>query len=66
MTIITVTTADTPECTAPMTKYGAKMVLCQPGTEVTAKSQDTMECTETKIGRMIAESSRPATVWIRH
>ena len=42
------------------------MVLCQPGTEVTAKSQDTMECTDTKIGRMMADSNRPATVWIRH
>ena len=41
---IIVTTAETPECTAPITKYGAKIVECHPSTAVvTAKSQETIE-----------------------
>ena len=32
-----------PEKIAPATKYGAKMVVCQPGTEDIAKSKETIE-----------------------
>ena len=54
-------TAETPEWIAPMMKYGAKMVECQPSTPITtAKSHDTMEWTETNTGRTSADSSMPA------
>ena len=60
-------TPATPECTAPMTKYGAKMVAFQPSTAIcTAKSHDTMLCTETKTGRMSAESRKPAMICSFH
>src|SRR5438874_13468491 len=36
-----------PEKTAPATKYGAKIVLCHPGTIAAAKSHDTMLWTDT-------------------
>ena len=39
-----------PEKIAPATKYGAKIVACQPGTIATAKSQETTECTESTSG----------------
>ena len=39
-----------PENTAPATKYGGKIVVCQPGTWETEKSMDTMECTESTSG----------------
>ena len=40
---IIIATADTPEWIAPMMKYGANIVECQPSTPIaTAKSQDTM------------------------
>ena len=32
-----------PEKTAPATKYGGKIVVCQPGTIEVAKSKDTIE-----------------------
>ena len=35
---------------APATKYGGKMVECQPGTMATAKSALTTLCTETTSG----------------
>ena len=38
---------------APTTKYGPNTVECHPGTTAIAKSQDTIECTETATG-MIA------------
>src|SRR5919198_5270389 len=63
---MTVATADTPEWTAPMTKYGGKTVECQPGRMAMAKSQDTIEWTETKIGRISADSRMPAIVCNRH
>ena len=42
-TIISVITMAKPENTAPATKYGGKMVVCQPGNFDTAKSKLTME-----------------------
>jgi hypothetical protein len=47
-----------PERRAPATKKGGKMVECQPGTSETAKSQDTMEWTETTSGVMRAAKRR--------
>ena len=38
-----VSTIPNPEKIAPATKYGGKIVVCQPGTCDTAKSSDTME-----------------------
>ena len=64
---IIVTTAETPECTAPITKYGAKIVECHPSTAgVTAKSHDTIECTETKMGSIRADRRMPPTVCSFH
>ena len=41
---ISIATEDTPECIAPIMKYGAKIVECQPSTPIsTAKSQETIE-----------------------
>ena len=40
-----VTTIAKPPKTAPATKYGGKMVVCQPGSWLTAKSKDTTEWT---------------------
>src|ERR1700754_2524460 len=39
-----------PEKIAPATKYGGKMVVCQPGSNEVAKSMDTMVCTESTSG----------------
>ena len=39
-----------PEKIAPATKYGGKIVVCQPGSCDTAKSSDTMECTDSTSG----------------
>ncbi len=39
-----------PEKIAPATKYGGKMVVCQPGITEVAKSKDTMVCTESTRG----------------
>ena len=39
-----------PEKTAPATKYGGKIVVCQPGITDVAKSKDTIECTENTSG----------------
>ncbi len=35
---------------APATKYGGKIVVCQPGITDVAKSNDTTECTERTSG----------------
>ena len=43
MIIINVNTIANPENTAPDTKYGGKIVVCQPGTTEVAKSNDTIE-----------------------
>ena len=64
---MSIATADTPEWIAPMMKYGAKMVECQPSTPIcTAKSHETMLCTETNTGSTSADSSMPATVCSFH
>src|SRR5437764_9772087 len=39
-----------PEKMAPATKYGGKMVVCQPGITEVAKSKDTIVCTESTSG----------------
>ena len=39
-----------PEKIAPATKYGGKMVVCQPGITEVAKSKDTMVCTDNTSG----------------
>ena len=46
MIINTITIAK-PWKIAPTTKYGGKMVVCQPGSTDEAKSVETIECTET-------------------
>ena len=48
----TIVTAAKPECSAPTTKYGPKMVEDQPGRVAMAKSQATMVWTENITGRM--------------
>ena len=45
---------------APATKYGAKIVVCQPGRLAMAKSHDTTECTETTSGVARAAKNRYA------
>ena len=48
-------------------KYGANIVECQPSTPMaTAKSHDTMLCTDTNTGSTSADSSIPAIACIRH
>jgi hypothetical protein len=47
---ISVSTMPKPEKMAPATKYGGKIVVCQPGRSETAKSNDTMVCTESTSG----------------
>src|ERR1700761_2819998 len=49
-TINSVFTIAKPEKMAPATKYGGKMVVCQPGITEVAKSKDTMVCTESTSG----------------
>src|SRR5579872_3544728 len=39
-----------PENIAPATKYGGKIVVCQPGITEVAKSNDTMVCTDSTSG----------------
>ena len=39
-----------PEKIAPATKYGGKIVVCQPGITEVAKSNDTIVCTESTNG----------------
>ena len=56
----TVMTIATPEKIAPATKYGAKIVVCQPGTSDVAKSQDTTLCTDRTSG--VASPDRCSTV----
>ena len=43
MGISRVSTIARPEWIAPATKYGGKIVVCQPGSRDIAKSQDTTE-----------------------
>ena len=48
--ISNVFTIANPENTAPATKYGGKIVVCQPGITEVAKSKDTIVCTESTSG----------------
>ena len=48
--ISSVSTIPKPEKIAPATKYGGKIVVCQPGSCDTAKSNDTIECTDSTSG----------------
>ena len=48
--IIQVMTIAKPENTAPATKYGGKIVVCQPGMTDVAKSKDTIVWTESTSG----------------
>ena len=43
---------------APATKYGGKMVVCQPGMTDVAKSNDTTECTLSTSGVLSPASMR--------
>ena len=56
--IMSVSTIASPEWMAPATKYGAKMVVCQPGTTPSAKSQETTLCTEITSGVASAAKKR--------
>src|SRR5437667_5637322 len=47
---ISVSTMPKPEKMAPATKYGGKMVVCQPGNCETEKSRDTILWTESTSG----------------
>ena len=60
---INIATAETPECIAPIIKYGANIVECQPSTATrTAKSHETIECTDTNTGNTIADNNIPASI----
>src|SRR3989304_1046769 len=61
-----VNTIPMPEKIAPATKYGAKIVVCQPGTSDIAKSNDTTECTESTSGVENAARKRYARAKWRH
>ena len=61
-----VNTIAMPEKMAPATKYGGKIVVCQPGTSAIAKSKDTTECTESTSGVANAARNRYARVKCRH
>ena len=50
MIINSVCTIAKPEKIAPATKYGGKIVECQPGFTEVAKSIDTIVCTESTSG----------------
>ena len=53
-----VTTIANPPKIAPATKYGGKIVVCQPGINEIAKSVDTTEWTDKTSGVARAASSR--------
>src|SRR3954464_7367600 len=61
-----VNTIPMPEKMAPATKYGGKIVACQPGVSAIAKSNDTTECTESTSGVANAARNREARVKGRH
>src|SRR5262249_53955984 len=61
-----VNTIPMPEKMAPATKYGGKIVACQPGVSAIAKSNDTTECTESTSGVANAARNRYARVKWRH
>ena len=53
-----VSTIAKPPKIAPATKYGGKIVVCQPGTTEVAKSNETTECTESTSGVESAARSK--------
>src|SRR5262245_55008559 len=55
-----ISTIANPAKIAPATKYGGKMVACQPGICDTEKSRDTIECTESTSGVESPANSRYA------
>jgi hypothetical protein len=55
-----------PEKTAPETKYGGKIVVCQPGIIAVAKSIETIECTENTRGVAIPASTRDTSSNLFH
>src|SRR5918992_52242 len=61
-----VKTIPMPEKIAPATKYGGKIVACQPGVSAIAKSNDTTECTDSTRGVENAARNRYARVKCRH
>src|SRR5215212_2207635 len=61
-----VNTIPMPEKIAPATKYGGKIVACQPGVSAIAKSNDTTECTDNTSGVAKAARNRYARVKCRH
>src|ERR1700733_837391 len=61
-----VNTIPMPEKIAPATKYGGKIVACQPGVFAIAKSNDTTECTESTSGVLNAARNRYARAKCRH
>src|SRR5512144_2875635 len=63
---MSVTTIANPEKIAPATKYGGKIVACQPGVSAIAKSNDTTECTDSTSGVENAARNRYARVKWRH
>src|ERR1019366_2179434 len=66
MGMMIVKTIPMPEKIAPATKYGAKIVVCQPGNSAIAKSNDTTECTESPSGVENAARNRYARAKWRH
>src|ERR1700759_5677169 len=61
-----VNTMPMPEKIAPATKYGGKIVACQPGVSAIAKSNDTTEGTERQSGGAKAGRNSYARVKGRH
>src|SRR2546423_15477729 len=61
-----VNTIPIPEKIAPATKYGGKIVVCQPGVSAIAKSKDTTECTDSTSGVENAARNRYARAKWRH
>src|ERR1700759_3902208 len=61
--IIQVATIAKPENTAPATKYGGKIVVCQPGITDVAKSKDTMVWTESTRGVANPASTKDKDSW---
>ena len=61
-----VNTIPMPEKMAPATKYGGKIVACQPGVSAIAKSNDTTECTDSTSGVLNAARNRYIRAKCRH
>src|SRR3954470_21067335 len=62
-TSINVCTIAKPENIAPATKYGGKIVVCQPGTTDVAKSKDTMVCTDNTNGVLKPANTSDKLSW---